>query len=1489
MGTWRISWIVFVTTLALAGCVRQEEALTDNTSPPIGDGGNPPATLSLTAPAAMNAEATGTMTTVDIGQASASGGDGSYTITHDAPPLGFPLGMTVVTWDVQDGTGATANATQNVTVADTTAPAINAPADMQVVATGTLTMVDIGSATATDIVDVSPEISNDMPANGFPMGATPVTWTAVDDSGNAATATQMVTISEPSSGPLSIAAPADVSQEATAPMSAVMLGAAIVTGGTPPMTITNNGPANGFPLGTTMVAWTVTDADMMTATATQRVTIVDTTAPQIAEPADVTATQGPELGDTQVDLGMATATDLADLNPVISNDAPAGGFPVGTTTVTWTAQDSSGSTTTATQNVTVDAYVAEQCSSLLTDFQSTIYPIMDTAAPLRCNGCHTGSGSSVTPNGFAFLNVPPTAGDLDTFITVARLDSGGESLILAKARGGANHTGGDRFPNGLADPDFVTFSDFVSRAEHCTTALQISAPADVNAEAAGQLTSVTLGDATASGGDGNLTISNDAPANGFALGTTVVTWTVQDSMAATATATQNVVVSDTTAPTVTAPPAIQAESTGPTTPVDIGTATATDLVDTNPTISNDAPVNGFPEGTTAVTWTATDASGNSGTATQMITVSPPASGPLTITAPADITREATASLTSVSIGNAMTTGGTAPTTISNDAPANGFPLGQTTVTWTATDSAMTTVTAAQQVTVTDTTAPQLTVPGDVTADQGPEQGNTSIGLGAATAIDLVDASPVISNDAPANGYPVGTTTVTWTAQDASGNSVTATQNVTVNAWVVEQCSTLLPDFQNEIYPILDSASPQRCVNCHTGNNPLTTPNGFGFPNDPPLAADLDVFRTVARIDSGSESLITVKARGGANHTGGDRFPDGMNDPDFVELAHFVARARYCEDDPGTGTQQKVMIGSGYEQLHRIVSALGSRTPSSDEQNLVAAQADQAGVDTALDAIMDGLMNEDAFYVRVGEMYNDLLLTNMDAFDRDAVDNNFDVDAFANRDYYEDNYSGGTRSDLREAANYGFARAPVELILHVIRNDRPFTEILTADYMMVNPYSAVILGVDAGDPGFPFSSDGVQANHDVDDFRQVFSVTQQNGDAVPLAGVIATHSFLARYPSTNTNVNRKRARFVFDYFLGIDIEGLASRDGLDLENVVGAVPTYEDPQCTVCHDVMDPIAGLFTKRDNDGEYDRGNTYQHTRTTNGVPRMVPAGYTLDPADELPSNHEFQPLIWLAQRLAADDRFADRTVRTVLNGLTGIEATTPATTAFINDAKNRFIASNFDFKALVKDIVISDYFRARNLDPAESPAAYADVGPGRILTPEELDRRIRAAAGNGYSWRGPNSNSGLGGRHYLLYGGIDSDQVIVRTTTPTSLMDGIQERVANQVACERVANDLYNAGLLFPVADDNDTPDTGPGETAIRQNIAYLHRYLLGEEFGVNDAEVNATYQLFLDVRDLGETAIPSQCRGGGPATDSNGTVLPWMAVVTYMLSDHRFLYE
>ena len=55
---------------------------------------------------------------------------------------------------------------------------------------------------------------------------------------------------------------------------------------------------------------------------------------------------------------------------------------------------------------------------------------------------------------------------------------------------------------------------------------------------------------------------------------------------------------------------------------------------------------------------------------------------------------------------------------------------------------------------------------------------TMVALGDALVDDVCDAAPVVANDAP-ELFPLGETDVTWTATDASGNSASDTQLVTV--------------------------------------------------------------------------------------------------------------------------------------------------------------------------------------------------------------------------------------------------------------------------------------------------------------------------------------------------------------------------------------------------------------------------------------------------------------------------------------------------------------------------------------------------------------------------------------------------------------------------------------------------------------------------------------------------------------------------------------
>ena len=135
-----------------------------------------------------------------------------------------------------------------------------------------------------------------------------------------------------------------------------------------------------------------------------------------------------------------------------------------------------------------------------------------------------------------------------------------------------------------------------------------------------------LGSPAAADNLGVVSVTNDAPA-AFAKGTTTVTWTAMDPAGHSATSTQLVTVNDLERPVLVAPPAVNAVATSaagamiPTTA--LGSATASDNcpgVDAA-TVSGIPAGNLFPIGATTLTWTATDASGNTGTATQTITVS----------------------------------------------------------------------------------------------------------------------------------------------------------------------------------------------------------------------------------------------------------------------------------------------------------------------------------------------------------------------------------------------------------------------------------------------------------------------------------------------------------------------------------------------------------------------------------------------------------------------------------------------------------------------------------------------------------------------------------------------------------------------------------------------------------------------------------------------------------------------------------------------------
>jgi gliding motility-associated-like protein len=154
--------------------------------------------------------------------------------------------------------------------------------------------------------------------------------------------------------------------------------------------------------------------------------------------------------------------------------------------------------------------------------------------------------------------------------------------------------------------------------------------------------------------------------------------------------------------------------------------------------------------------------------------------------------------------------------VSNNAPAI-YPLGNTTVTWILTDNAGNTASTTQIVTVVDNIAPQLTIPADieVVANIGCDANNVS--LGQATATDNCGIQTIVNN-APAI-FPAGTTQVTWTATDNSGNQTSLVQLVTVldlvaPTAVLQDLTITLPVGSDAIITstMIDAGSSDNCGN-----------------------------------------------------------------------------------------------------------------------------------------------------------------------------------------------------------------------------------------------------------------------------------------------------------------------------------------------------------------------------------------------------------------------------------------------------------------------------------------------------------------------------------------------------------------------------------------------------------------------------------------------------------------------------------------------------
>jgi hypothetical protein len=242
------------------------------------------------------------------------------------------------------------------------------------------------------------------------------------------------------------------------------------------------------------------------------------------------------------------------------------------------------------------------------------------------------------------------------------------------------------------------------------------------------------------------------------------------------------VFTDQGAPQITANNiSVVGDCTGAT--VNFGTAVSvTDDCDKNPSVTySQNSGTFFPVGTTVVTVTATDNTGKTSVKSFNVTViaGDSIAPVLTVpTSPIVVDAEPGKCGASVSFSVSATDNCTTPTVVSSVASGSFFPVGNTTVSTTATDAAGNKTTKTFVVTVRDTQNPTITAPADLVVPALPGLCSATPTF-AATASDNCSVSSITYSPASGSSFGKGTTVVTATATDASGNQASTTFTVTV--------------------------------------------------------------------------------------------------------------------------------------------------------------------------------------------------------------------------------------------------------------------------------------------------------------------------------------------------------------------------------------------------------------------------------------------------------------------------------------------------------------------------------------------------------------------------------------------------------------------------------------------------------------------------------------------------------------------------------------
>ncbi|MDH5539001.1 MAG: hypothetical protein OEY03_06315 [Rhizobacter sp.] len=694
----------------------------------------------------------------------------------------------------------------------------------------------------------------------------------------------------------------------------------------------------------------------------------------------------------------------------------------------------------------------------------------------------------------------------------------------------------------------------------------------------------------------------------------------------------------------------------------------------------------------------------------------------------------------------------------------------------------------------------------------------------------------------------------------------------------------------------------------------------------PAGSELQNYNVLRDYAQGSGELLLSKTVGLPSHGGGRPYVD-TNSQAYKDLAQLVPQMaqQVCvttttmvvPNATGGGFWQGVTMASDTTALTRSALMFAGRNPTAAETAAVGS-----GGTAAMRQTIRGYMQGPVFERFLNDVGDTHFLTpgvvprgnNMGYVAADWPTAGAVLGA-ANVTQVE--------AAVRNRFDAAVRREPIELMKHIVLNDRPYTEFVSGNYTVVNGLLAQYLGAQV-------QGAFTDPNND-DEYRVATLPSARLGGTREHAGVLSTHAWLQRFPTTDTNRNRHRVAMMFQQFLATDVTALAVRpldDGASFK-----VPTVENPACAVCHDTIDPAAAGFQNWNERNRFlpNLNNNVNHalpnTYRSNNYPKDAAGKAYYQVGDNwfrdgkepgfgatpMPGGFTGNPtaLQWLGQQVASDPRFALGAVHFWYQGLVGrapLKAPFDQTSTQYAGLLAAYTAQNEEFQAiaarfrtdrgngafnvrdLLVDLALSQWTRAERTAVLSASRALElrDVGSANMLPPSQLNQKLIGVVGQGWN-EFDNPYTGWG----LSYGDFDGNDRRTRAKSHTMMQSIAIDRLAAVRSCTFTRGDFDKPvaeRLLFPLVELTHMPDTAAGRDAIVANIRHLHKALWKEDLPATDAEVLRTLKLFTDVWDDRATAPtrPVNCTYNN-TNDRNYTGRAWAAVIAYMVGDAKFLFE